>query len=209
MTGIANIALLSEETGRIFGLDAQLLFDILIQGLAVFLLFIFLTYVLINPVRKVLEDRQNKIKDDLSHAATDRAEAEKLRAEYDEKIKNANSEAGEILSSARKRAVKNEENIIAEAKEEAGRIIDRANSEAELEKERVKDEVKQEIIGVATAMAGKFVASSLDESTQASLYIHHCMEREISQPEEFCVNLALRMYMLFQSRNCQMAIFQL
>ena len=165
MTGIANIALLSEETGRIFGLDAQLLFDILIQGLAVFLLFIFLTYVLINPVRKVLEDRQNKIKDDLSHAATDRAEAEKLRAEYDEKIKNANSEAGEILSSARKRAVKNEENIIAEAKEEAGRIIDRANSE----KERVKDEVKQEIIGVATAMAGKFVASSLDESTQASL----------------------------------------
>ena len=148
MAGIANIALLSEETGRIFGLDAQLLFDILIQGLAVFLLFIFLTYVLINPVRKVLEDRQNKIKDDLSHAATDRAEAEKLRAEYDEKIKNANSEAGE---------------------EEAGRIIDRANSEAELEKERVKDEVKQEIIGVATAMAGKFVASSLDESTQASL----------------------------------------
>lgn len=30
--------------------------------------------------------------------------------------------------------MKNEENIIAEAKEEAGRIIDRANSEAELEK---------------------------------------------------------------------------
>ena len=89
MTGIANIALLSEETGRIFGLDAQLLFDILIQGLAVFLLFIFLTYVLINPVRKVLEDRQNKIKDDLSHAATDRAEAEKLRAEYDEKSSSA------------------------------------------------------------------------------------------------------------------------
>ena len=78
MTGIANIALLSEETGRIFGLDAQLLFDILIQGLAVFLLFIFLTYVLINPVRKVLEDRQNKIKDDLSHAATDREELASL-----------------------------------------------------------------------------------------------------------------------------------
>ena len=78
MTGIANIALLSEETGRIFGLDAQLLFDILIQGLAVFLLFIFLTYVLINPVRKVLEDRQNKIKDDhLSDARRIRLEQER------------------------------------------------------------------------------------------------------------------------------------
>ena len=33
-----NVALLS---GRIFGLDSQLLFDVLIQGCAVFLLFIF------------------------------------------------------------------------------------------------------------------------------------------------------------------------
>lgn len=169
MTGLANIALLSEETGRIFGLDAQLLFDIAVQGLAIFLLFIFLTYVLINPVRKVLEDRQTKIKNDLAQAACDREEAAKLRAEYDEKIKHASAEASEILSSARKRAVKNEETIIAEAKDEAGRIIDRANQEAKLEKERVKDEVKQEIIGVATVMAGKFVANSLDESTQASL----------------------------------------
>ena len=60
MTGIANIALLSEETGRIFGLDAQLLFDILIQGLAVFLLFIFLTYVLINPVQSMM--RRSKMR---------------------------------------------------------------------------------------------------------------------------------------------------
>ncbi|MGN0390143.1 MAG: F0F1 ATP synthase subunit B [Wujia sp.] len=169
MTGLANVAFLSEGAGRIFGLDAQLLFDILIQGLAVFLLFIFLTYVLINPVKKVLDDRQNKIRNDLAQAASDREEAAKLRAEYDEKIKNADAEAGEILTSARKRAVKNEESIIAEAKEEANRIISRANQEAELEKNRVQDEVKQEIIGVATAMAGKFVASSLDEEKQASL----------------------------------------
>ena len=38
-----------------------------------------------------------------------------------------------------------------------------------MKKNVCKDEVKQEIIGVATAMAGKFVASSLDEDTQASL----------------------------------------
>lgn len=164
----ANVALLS-ETGRIFGLDAQLLFDILVQGLAVFLLFIFLTFILINPVRKVLEERQNKIKNDLDSAASDRAAAEKMKAEYDEKIKNADSEAGDILAAARKKAIKNEENIISEAKEEANRIISRANQEAELEKSRVKDEVKQEIIGVATVMAGKFVEGSLDADKQASL----------------------------------------
>ncbi len=166
----ANVALLAEETtGRIFGLDAQLLFDVLIQGCAVFLLFIFLTYILINPVRKVLEDRQAKIKSDIDNAAKDKEDAAKLKAEYDERIKNVNDEASEILESARKRAVTSERTIVEEAKEEAGRIISMANKEAELEKSRVKDEVKQEIIGVATAMAGKFVANSMDEKAQANL----------------------------------------
>lgn len=161
-----NVALLS---GRIFGLDMQLIFDALIQGCAVFLLFIFLSYILFKPVRKVLEDRQNKVKDDLESAAKDREEAEKLKTEYDAKLANADAEADEILAAARKKAVKNEENIVAEAKEEAARIISRANQEAELEKDKVADEVKQEIISVATVMAGKFVEGGLDDAKQAEL----------------------------------------
>lgn len=165
----ANVALLAESEGRVFGLDWQLIFDILIQGLAVFLLFIFLSYILIDPVRRVLEERREKIKNDVESAASDRAEAAKLKAEYDARIKKADDEAGEILSAARKKAVKNEENIIADANTEAARIISRANQEAELEKSKIKDEVKQEIISVATVMAGKFVAGSMDDSKQAAL----------------------------------------
>ena len=167
---MANVSLMAEaDQGRIFGLDAQLLFDVLVQGAAVFLLFLFISYVLIEPVKKILADRQAKIADDIESATRDREDAEKLKAEYDDKIKNADDEAREILASARKRAVKNEETIISEAKEEASRIISRANKEAELEKLRVKDEVKQEIIGVATVMAGKFVEGSMDDQKQAAL----------------------------------------
>lgn len=169
MLSNANVALLSENQGRVFGLDWQLIFDVLVQGLAVFLLFIFLSYILIEPVKKVLEERREKIKNDVESAEKDREEAAKLKADYDTKIKQADTEAGEILSAARKKAVKNEENIIAEANAEAARIIARANQEAELEKSKVKDEVRQEIISVATVMAGKFVESSMDEKKQASL----------------------------------------
>ena len=165
----ASVAVLSQSEGRVFGLDMQLLFDILVQGIAVFLLFIFLSYILIDPVRKVLQDRQDKIKNELESAAKDKEEAAKLKAMYGEKIKNAEETAGEILSDARKKAVKNEENIIADAKEEAARIISRANQEASLEKDKVKDEVKQEIISVATVMAGKFVTETMDDAKQAAL----------------------------------------
>ena len=171
----ASLALLTETSaesdgsGRIFGLDAQLLFDVCVQAIAVFLLFIFLSYILINPVRKVLEDRQAKIKDDIANATRDKEEAAKYKAEYEEKIKQADKEADEILSEARRKAIKNEESIIGDAKEEASRIIAGANQEAALEKEKVKDEVRQEIIGVATAMAGKFVENSLDDAKQQEL----------------------------------------
>ncbi len=163
-----SVMLLADQ-GRIFGLDAQLLFDVLMQGIAVFLLFIFLSYILINPVRKVLEDRQKKINADISSAAADKEAAAKLKADYDARLKNVEDEAGEILNSARRKALKNEESIVANAKEEANRIITHANQEAELEKSRVANEVKQEIISVATAMAGKLVAGELDPEKQAKL----------------------------------------
>ena len=41
--------------------------------------------------------------------------------------------------------------------------------EAELEKQKMSDEVKREMITVASAMAGKMVAASMDTSKQNQL----------------------------------------
>ena len=41
--------------GRIFGLDIQLGFDVIMQGIAVFIMFALLSYILFEPVRKILE----------------------------------------------------------------------------------------------------------------------------------------------------------
>lgn len=41
--------------------------------------------------------------------------------------------------------------------------------EAELEKQKLSDEVKKEIISVASVMAGKVVAASIDTSVQNQL----------------------------------------
>lgn len=155
--------------GRIFGLDLQLGFDVVLQTICVLLLFLLLSYILYEPVKKILHDRQERIKNELASAAADMEEAGKLRADYESKIKNIDKEADQILADARKKALKKEEEIIAEAKEEAARIIARANTEVELEKKKVKDEVKTEMIAVATAMAGKFITESVDAKKQKLL----------------------------------------
>ncbi len=154
---------------RLFNLDFQLLHDSILLGISVFFLFMIMSYNLFNPVRKMLTDRQNKIKGELEDALTDKSKAAALKAEYEAKLADVDKESEEILSEARAKALKNEAKIVAEAKEEAARIIARANDEAELEKRRVADEVKQQMVSVAAMMAQKVVSANIDTTIQDSL----------------------------------------
>lgn len=154
---------------RLFNLDWQLLADATLMIIALFFLFILLSYLLFNPARKMLQDRKDKIKQELEETAQNRDAAISLKSEYEAKLADVNKEAEAILSDARKRGLENENAIIAKAKEEAARIMERAHTEAQLEKQKLADEVKQEIISVASAMAGKIVAASMNAQVQEEL----------------------------------------
>ncbi|MBR5407962.1 MAG: F0F1 ATP synthase subunit B [Lachnospiraceae bacterium] len=154
---------------RLFDLDFQLLHDAILTAVSVFFLFLFLSYLLFNPVRDMLNKRREKIQDDIDSAKKDKEAADAMRAEYEDKLRNADAEADTILADARKRATANENHIIAEAKEEAARIIKQAHVEAELEKEKAKDEIKNEMIQIASLMAGKVVGNRMDTTVQDAL----------------------------------------
>jgi F-type H+-transporting ATPase subunit b len=160
---------LAADAGRLFGLDMQLLFGMVFQAVSILILFVALTYILYEPVRKILEDRKARIANDVASAKQDKAEAGEYKAEYEAKLKNIDKEADVILSEARKKALAKENEIIASAKAEAAGIVAHAKKEAELEMKKAKDEIKQQIIEVATVMAGKIVTVSLDDEDQANL----------------------------------------
>ena len=154
---------------RLFDLDMQLVQDSVLLAIAIFFLFLALSYLLFNPVRQMLADRKLKIQTELDDAAADKTDAAALKAEYEEKLKNVDKEAEAILSEARQKALRNEAKIVEDAKEEATRIIARANEEALLEKKRVVDEMKQEMISVAAAMAAKVITANIDVNIQNQL----------------------------------------
>ena len=141
-----------EEMTRLFNLDFQLLHDTVLLAIAIFFLFLALSYLLFNPVRKMLKDRQEKIATDIDTALADKKDAAALKAEYEAKLKNIDKEAEQILSEARQKALKNEAKIVDEAKEEAARIIQR-----------------QEMTTVASMMAAKVVAANIDATVQDTL----------------------------------------
>ena len=154
---------------RLFNLDAQLLMDTVLLMIAMLVMFTFLSYLLFNPAREFLKKRQEKIKNDIDTAQADKDQAKLLKEDYEARIKNINKEADEILSQARQKALQNAEKIKEEANEEAARIIARANAQIELDKKKAADDMKKEMISIASLMAGKAVAASIDAKVQDSL----------------------------------------
>ena len=153
----------------LFNLDAQLLFSTMLMAAAIFVLFLLMSYLLFNPAKKLLKDRQDRIAQDISDANNDKESAAALKAEYESKLKQIDKEAEVILSEARQKALKNEQKIVEEAKEEARRIIKRAQDEALLEKKHAMDDMKKEIVAVASLMAQKVVSASIDTKIQNQL----------------------------------------
>lgn len=159
----------AEMEPRLFDLDLQLIADSVLMIIAVFTLFLIASHLLFNPVRDMMQNRQNRIKSELETAAADMESAKALKEEYEAKLKNIDKEAEEILGEARKKALANENKIVSDAKEEAARIIERAGVEAELEKSKAVDEVKREMVVLASLMAGKVVNAAIDTTVQDSL----------------------------------------
>lgn len=158
-----------ESMSRLFDLDWQLLADSCLMIIAIFFLFLIMSYFLFNPARKLLNGRKEKIQSELETARSDMEEAGRLKEEYENKLQDVNREAESILSEARRKALNNENQIIAQAKEEAARILEKARADAELEKQKMSDDIKREIVSVASHMAGKVVAAAIDTTVQNEL----------------------------------------
>ena len=75
----------AEMEPRLFDLDMQLLSDAVLMIIAVFALFLIASHFLFNPVRNMMQGRQDRIKSELDTAAADMAQAKALKEEYETK----------------------------------------------------------------------------------------------------------------------------
>ena len=81
---------------RIIGFDAQFLFDAFIMGVAMLILFALLSFLLFNPLKKVLNDRKERIAMQISSAQDDMTKAFQLKAEYEEKLRQVDKKQNKM-----------------------------------------------------------------------------------------------------------------
>lgn len=116
-----------------------------------------------------MEKRSERIKEQIDFAKSEEEKALKLKEEYEAKLQKIQEEADAILKEAREKALRKEDSIIEEARKESEIIRNRALADIEREKAKVQDEMKKEIIEIASLIAEKFVAESIDEQKQKAL----------------------------------------
>lgn len=161
-TAVVAAAQTAEETERLFGLDYQTLFDTAFTMVNVLILYVFLKYVLFIPVRKLLEERKKRLDDQNARAAADTAEAQKLKAEYEQRVLEAGREADNILGESRREMIKKEQEVLDDAKTRAADIMSAARSEASKDFEAAQSSVRDEVKDIASAMAARVTNQKVD-----------------------------------------------
>jgi len=129
-----------------------------------FVLLFLLRKFLYSPVKEILDKRAAQINGDLDDAEARRKEAEEIKAEYEQKLKNAHTEAQEIVDKAETRANKKAKNIINEAEEKGENLKAKKLEEIEQAKKEAAAELRDSIANYTVLAANKLIREQLDEN---------------------------------------------
>jgi len=140
-----------------------------IQWLNTLILTLVLARFLYKPVRSFMYNRSERIRKQLEDAGSTEQKALTMKEDYETKLRDIEQERAGILDSARKQAQDKTDLLLADARQNADTIRARARKDIEMEQERIKDEMKNDIVDLATTLAGRFAATSLDRQAQDKL----------------------------------------
>ena len=124
---------------------------------------------LLNPVKKVIAERKAKADSQIADAEKLRTEAEAMKAEYEQNLQNARTEANQIVTAAQKTAAARSEELLGEARAQAAALKQKAEADIAQERKKAVNEVKDEIGGMAMEIASKVVEREIKEADHKDL----------------------------------------
>ena len=124
---------------------------------------------LLKPIKQVIADRKAKADSEIADAQKLRTEAEAMKAEYEQNLHNARTEANQIVAAAHKTATARSDEIVGEARAQAAALKQKAEADIAQERKKAVNEVKDEIGGIAMEIASKVVEREISEKDHKDL----------------------------------------
>ncbi|MEI3520271.1 MAG: F0F1 ATP synthase subunit B [Anaerosacchariphilus sp.] len=124
---------------------------------------------LFKPVNDMLEKRRALADAQIREAEQAKADADAIKTEYEQNMKEAKEKANEILTTAQKTAALQSEEMLKEATAQAAALKSKAESDIAQEKRKAVNEIKDEIGGMAVEIAGKVIEREISEEDHTKL----------------------------------------
>jgi len=154
---------------RILGVNAMDLHpeDIIISIINIVILFFLLRLILWKRVITFLRERTERIDGEMEEAKNQRIEAEAMLSEYNEKFDKIEERGRELMATSQKRANKESEKILADARERTKIMTQEAQAHIAIEKKLALEEAQWEIAELATNMASQILEREVSAADNA------------------------------------------
>jgi F-type H+-transporting ATPase subunit b len=143
--------------------------EIIWGGLAFLVLLLVMWKYALPPIRNMMKQREDRIREDLERAEQARTEAESELANYRRQVAEARSEAARIIEEARQSADEVKRQIQAQAEADAAATRSRAQEDIRLASERAQADLQGRVADLSIELAEKIVERNLDRDTQLAL----------------------------------------
>lgn len=121
------------------------------------------------PITKMLDERQTLITDSIDSAEKTRAEADRMLADYRQRLAEARAQADEIVARARKTAEVTKSNAAAEGQAKREELVDAARRDIEAETRRSLEDIRKEVADLTVLATEHLTRKSLDPASQKDL----------------------------------------
>ena len=121
------------------------------------------------PIIGAIEDRQKKIADGLAASEEGEKALEVAQVEVDAQLKDAKSQAADIIEQAKKRGSTIVDEETQRGHSEREKIIAQGHSEIEAERNRTKEELRKQVAIFAVAGAEKILGREIDAAAQSDI----------------------------------------
>jgi F-type H+-transporting ATPase subunit b len=144
-------------------------------GLMIWTLLVFVASMLLlrrfafPAIRDALDRRQKSIEDAIDTAERTRVEADKLLAEYRERLTEARGQADEIVTRARRAAEEHEHEAIEAARQRREHLLEETRRDIEVETRRAIAEIRDEVTSLTILATEKVTRKTLDSDDQRRL----------------------------------------
>lgn len=143
--------------------------DILATLVIFILLMLLLKKFAWGPLMGVMQQREDLIKSEIETAENSRLESQKLLEEQRSLLKDARTQAQEIVENAKKQGEVSREEIITTARAESGRLKEAAVQEIANERDKAISAVREEVVALSLLAATKVLEKEISEEDNRQL----------------------------------------